>query len=646
MADELNIPTHRWYEARNHIKLPPNTVSKKWIYANGVALIDAWINSQPWGNLSTELFANGEPGFTFEPWDITTLYQDRAGTTPVTAAGHWVGLRLDKSKQTYFEPRRNLLTYTEQFNNAAWTKENITVTENTAIAPNGTTTATKIIETTATAEHKVFQPQTVLANTNYTITCYMKAGERTKAYIRDGWATGFNALFDLSNGTIISSLGGTASITSVGNGWYRCQFVMSTTATTLRPDFGPANAANSRNYTGDGISGIYIWGAQLELGSTATAYQATAALPVSWLGNHQVAINDAARGIYGWMPKTGKRNLLTYTEQFDNAAWSKANATVTANYDTDPDGSITADRFVSSGGSFPQIFQTLTLTAGQAYTFSAWVKSDGTSQIAQALLLEGVATAFTPTGTWTRVSVSIASSAGGSRAVVVATNSPVAAASSFLIWGAQLELGSTATAYQRVASHYDITEAGVPTCYYVQADGVDDAYVTPTITPNTDKAQVFAGVRKLSDSPAGHILGGNGNNSGHFETLSSGWMNTANRYGAGFYTNILSQIDSPASFAPPRADVLSWRFDMSGATGSDKVKLNVRGIPQTLSILGVPAQGNFGAFAHSIYSRSDGTLPFNGLDFGHAVRFGPNLDAATIARVESLIARNTPEVTL
>lgn len=52
MADELNVPTHRWYEPRNNIALPPNAVSAKYIYASGIALIDAWINSQPWGFLS------------------------------------------------------------------------------------------------------------------------------------------------------------------------------------------------------------------------------------------------------------------------------------------------------------------------------------------------------------------------------------------------------------------------------------------------------------------------------------------------------------------------------------------------------------------------------------------------------------------
>ena len=50
MAAELNVPTHRWHEPRNNIALPPEDYSKHYIYETGIQKIDAWINSQPWGN--------------------------------------------------------------------------------------------------------------------------------------------------------------------------------------------------------------------------------------------------------------------------------------------------------------------------------------------------------------------------------------------------------------------------------------------------------------------------------------------------------------------------------------------------------------------------------------------------------------------
>lgn len=98
MADELNTPTHRWHEPRNNISLPKTDFSAQTIYDSGIQKIDAWINSQPWGSPVPGLFALAEPGVWYDPSDLTTLFQDSAGTTPVTAAGQPVGLMLDKSR--------------------------------------------------------------------------------------------------------------------------------------------------------------------------------------------------------------------------------------------------------------------------------------------------------------------------------------------------------------------------------------------------------------------------------------------------------------------------------------------------------------------------------------------------------------------
>lgn len=59
----------------------------------------AWVDYVAWlqsgGPLN--LFANGEQGVWYDPSDLTTLFQDADGTTPVTADGDPVGLMLDKS---------------------------------------------------------------------------------------------------------------------------------------------------------------------------------------------------------------------------------------------------------------------------------------------------------------------------------------------------------------------------------------------------------------------------------------------------------------------------------------------------------------------------------------------------------------------
>lgn len=90
MADEPNIPSHRWYQDRYHIGLPMEDVSEAVIKAAGIRKIDHAIVSP--------LFAASEQGVWFDPSDLNTLFQDINGVTPVTAAGQPVGLMLDKSK--------------------------------------------------------------------------------------------------------------------------------------------------------------------------------------------------------------------------------------------------------------------------------------------------------------------------------------------------------------------------------------------------------------------------------------------------------------------------------------------------------------------------------------------------------------------
>ena len=141
-----------------------------------------------------------------------------------------------------------------------------------------------------------------------------------------------------------------------------------------------------------------------------------------------------------------RTNLVFQSETFGAATWGKSLVTITTDFDTAPNGTLTADRFVSAGGSFPQISQTRTVVSGTQYTASLYVKSDGTTQIAQAILIGGGGVGFTPTTSWQRISVTF-TAASSSASFVIATNSPTAPASSFVIWGAQLEVGDIATDY-------------------------------------------------------------------------------------------------------------------------------------------------------------------------------------------------------
>ena len=182
---------------------------------------------------------------------------------------------------------KNLLAYTESFDTGSWTTSSISITQSITTSPNGTLTATKFTDTATTAGHFALLDSSLIAGTRYVQSVFVKSAERTFFHLSPstGFTTNDNWVnFDLTAGTYsiqgTNSLGATAGIIDAGNGWWRCWMSMPAFATSGRIAFGPTSSlttARLGNYTGNGIDGVYVWGAQLEIGSEPTIYQGIAA---------------------------------------------------------------------------------------------------------------------------------------------------------------------------------------------------------------------------------------------------------------------------------------------------------------------------------------------------------------------------------
>jgi hypothetical protein len=249
--------------------------------------------------------------------------------------------------------RTNLLVRSEEFDDAAWTKSNSSITANTIVAPDGTLTGDKLVEDTATAAHQltVNLPFDYVSGTTYTLSCYIKAASRSKfqlAWRSDWFPSDNNLTADLSTGTISVGVNATGTITAVGNGWYRISVTSTADATGSSPSdlfMRLVSDAGSLTYTGDGTSGLYIWGAQLEVGSAVTPYiqspsvftsRASSGTYVGGNGLIQTATTNEARYDHdpisligkGLLLEEARTNVVTWSQDFSQADWTKNASTV------------------------------------------------------------------------------------------------------------------------------------------------------------------------------------------------------------------------------------------------------------------------------------------------------------------------------
>jgi hypothetical protein len=227
------------------------------------------------------------------------------------------------------EPQRtNLALQSESFDNASWVKSNSTVTANSTTSPDGTTNADTLITTNSLNFHRLSQNTTISALTNYTYTIFAK--QNSSSLIQIALNTGFTstpslspyANFNLSTGVVSQSgNGATASIQSVGNGWYRCVI----TATSLIGisagqinivQINSTTAPPFQSWQGTGEESVFIYGSQVEAGAYPTTY-----IPTTTASATRVADSFSRNNIFtnGLITSSGGtwfvefRNNVAYT---------------------------------------------------------------------------------------------------------------------------------------------------------------------------------------------------------------------------------------------------------------------------------------------------------------------------------------------
>lgn len=246
-------------------------------------------NANATGKLYSIIPSNGNGDFTGTRATTATRVNS-SGLVEVTGLNM---IRRDYSlgscPNILLEPQRtNIALRSEEFDNASWVKNQSSVTQNTTISPDGTSNADTLTANGVSSNYRINQNISLTTLTTYTFSIYAK--KNTNDFIQ--WfgnstilGSNFWANFDLNTG-VVSTIGTstTATITSVGNGWYRCTMTGTTIATgsSLTCSIQLVTSASAaRGQTNSLTTSVFLWGAQVEVGNYASSYIPTTATTVT-----------------------------------------------------------------------------------------------------------------------------------------------------------------------------------------------------------------------------------------------------------------------------------------------------------------------------------------------------------------------------
>jgi hypothetical protein len=320
-----------------------------------------------------------DPSITFTRADATATRINSSGLIESVAADT---PRFDSAPVTLTprgllieEPRTNLIVYSQELDNAAWVKTGLNTTGtppyvNVAVSPDGTQNADKVIEAAVSSTHSVRASATLSATTTYTYSFFAKAGERTSVLVtrlNSAVIPSFSHTYNLANGT--ASGGG--QIQNYGNGWYRCIGTFTTTGSGVAGYFVNLLSGSSSTYLGDGTSGAFVWGAQLEAGAFATSYIPTTTTALT--RNADLATITGSNFSDWWQAGRGGATVTALPSivsgtrpliQFDDGT---ANEIIALRGNT-----TNPELYIVDGGSPQAQIDAGTIAANTAYSLTGW----------------------------------------------------------------------------------------------------------------------------------------------------------------------------------------------------------------------------------------------------------------------------------